>query len=118
LKRIIPLVIMMFILMSTTGCTVFKRTLDKKTNFSEELEAVNRYIAENSWDKAGESMANCMEKWYKIKPWMQLELDHDVINEIEARLVEMSAYLETEEKSSALAGIRVIINYWKDIGSK
>jgi len=112
------LLIVALILMITTGCTVFKRTLDKKLGFTQELETVDRYIGEESWDKAGESMTNCTTKWYKIKPWMQLELDHDVINEIESRLTELSAYLETEDKSSALAGIRVIINYWKDIGSK
>lgn len=109
---------MSILLLMSSGCTMFKGALDKRTGFSTELVAVKDFICEEDWEKAGESMTLCMQKWNRVKPWMQLELDHDVINEMETRLVELSAYLETEEKPAALADIYVIINYWDNAGSK
>ncbi len=115
-KKILYVIIL--VLLAGSGCTMFKSLLDKKMDFSSELAAVESFINDDNWENAEESLTQCMEKWVKIKPWMQLELDHDVINEIEKKLTELSAYLETKEKSSALANIRVVINYWEDIGSK
>lgn len=115
-KQILILMLLLTLLM--TGCTLFKKPLDKRTGFSAELDALDGLIAAESWEEAGESLTLCMEKWHKVKPWMQLELDHDVINEIEEKLNELSAYLETEEKPDALANIRAVRNIWGDIGSK
>lgn len=118
MKRANVLLTVLLVLVLMTGCTVFKGILDRKYGFAQELEDVNKYIMEDSWDKAGESLADCNRMWRKIKPWMQLEIDHDIINEIEEKLTELTAYLETMEKPAALAGIRFIINSWEDIGSK
>lgn len=115
-KQFLILIPLLFLLI--TGCTLFKKPLDKKTGFSAELDALDGLIAAEKWQEAGNSLLLCMEKWNKVKPWMQLELDHDVINEIEIRLNELSAYLETEEKPDALSNIRAVRNIWGDIGSK
>ncbi len=112
------LIIITLVILITSGCTMFKGALDKRTGFSSELANIEKYISDDNWEDAEKSMAQCMQKWEKIKPWLQLELDHDVVNEIEARMTELTAYLETEEKPTALANARVIINYWADIGSK
>lgn len=115
-KQTLILILLMFLII--TGCTLLKKPLDKKTGFSAELDALDGLIAAENWEEAGESLTVCMEKWNKIKPWMQLELDHDVVNEIEVRLNELSAYLETEEKPDALSNIRAVRNIWGDIGSR
>ncbi len=115
-KQSLILIPLLFLLI--TGCTLFKKPLDKKTGFSAELNALDGLIAAESWDEAGESLILCMDKWKIVKPWMQLELDHDVVNEIEEKLNELSAYLETEEKPDALAIVRTVRHIWGDIGSK
>lgn len=46
------------------------------------------------------------------------EVDHDIVNDIESELSALSAYIETGNKSMALASIRVIIDMWSDIGTK
>ena len=115
-KKFFTLILFLYLLM--TGCTLFKKPLDKKTGFSAELNALDSHVAADSWEEAEGSLILCLEKWKKVKPWMQLELDHDVINDIETRLTELTAYLETEEKPAALSNIRAIRNTWEDIGSK
>ncbi len=116
IKQILILIPLLMLLV--TGCTLFKKPLDRKTGFSAELDALDEHIAVENWEEAGKSLTSCMEKWRIVKPWMQLELDHDVINEIEVRLNELSAYLETEEKPDALSNVRAVRNIWGDIGSK
>ncbi len=112
------LILIPLLLLFVTGCTLFKKPLDRKTGFSAELDALDGLIAAENWEEAGESLTSCKQKWYIVKPWMQLELDHDVINEIELKLYELSAYLETEEKPDALSNVRAVRNIWGDIGSK
>lgn len=106
------------LILTTTGCSLLKKPMDKRTGFSTELTMLESYINDENWEKATESLSKCMMKWKKVKPWMQLEIDHDVINDIEAKFIELSAYSETEDKADALANTRVIISTWKDIGGK
>lgn len=101
-----------------SGCTLFKGPADKRTGFSESLSALEKAIAEENYDIAMESLRITAEKWEKVKPFMQIEVDHDIVNDIETELTALSAYIETENKSQSLASIRIIINMWSDIGSK
>lgn len=117
MKKIIFYTTLVLIL-TTTGCSLLKKPMDKRTGFSTELTMLESYINDENWEKATESLSKCMMKWKKVKPWMQLEIDHDVINDIEAKFIELSAYSETEDKADALANTRVIISTWKDIGGK
>lgn len=112
------LLLISLLLLLLSGCTLFKKPLDRRTGFSTELIALDGFIAAENWGDAEASLTLCLEKWEKVKPWMQLELDHDVINEIEIRLIELSAYLETEEKPTALSNVRAVQNLWEDAGSK
>lgn len=100
------------------ACTLFKGPADKKTGFSESLEALERAILDESYEKAGEYLTVSREKWKKVKPFMQIEVVHDIVNDIESEFEALSAYIETGNKSQALASIRIIINMWSDIGTK
>jgi len=115
-KQIFTFILFLYLLI--TGCTVFKKPLDKKTGFSAELNTLDSQIVAENWDEAEDSLISCLKKWKKVKPWMQLELDHDVINDIDIKLTELTAYLETEEKPAALSNIRAVKNIWDDIGAK
>jgi len=117
LKKLLFMLSLFFII-SSSGCSLFKSIADKKTGFSEEMTFLEKYIDAEKWDDAADALSRCTKKWKKIKPWMQLEIDHDVVNEIDKRFTEVTAYMETKEKPMSLAGVRVIINIWSDIGSK
>lgn len=112
------LYILPVILLLTTGCTLFKGAMDKKTGFSTELITLEGCLTDEQWQQAGESYSRCVSKWKSVKPWMQLEIDHDIVNDVDIRLAELSAYVETGDKPGALANIRVIIQTWENIGSK
>ena len=115
-KQGLLLISLLFLLLA--GCTLFKKPLDRRTGFSSELISLDSFIVSENWGDAGESLTLCLEKWERVKPWMQLWLDHDVINEIEIRLIEISAFLESKEKPSALSNVRAVQNLWEDAGSK
>lgn len=117
MKRAIFLIIS-FLIFSTAGCTLFKGPLDKRTGFSQSLSALEKAIVEENYETANERLTVSNEKWEKIKPFMQIEVDHDIVNDIESELTALSAYIETGNKSQSLASIRIIINMWSDIGTK
>jgi len=111
-------ILLLLLIVVLPGCSLFKNAADRKTGFSKELTCLEEYIAAEQWDSAAGAVDRCMEKWDKIRPWMQIEIDHDVIDEIDMKFTELTAYLETREKSMSLAATRVIVNIWADIGSK
>jgi len=109
---------MALIMILTSGCTLFKNPVDKRTGFSESLSAVEEAVTGENYDDAAEKLAVSMKKWERIKPFMQIEVDHDIVNDIESEFTALSAYIETRNKSLALASIRIIINMWSEIGTK
>lgn len=117
MKKAVLLIIPLLVF-TAAGCTLFKKPLDKRTGFSETLSSLEKAITEENYDMANESLAVSMEKWKMIKPFMQVEVDHDIVNDIESEMVALSAYIETGDKSQALASVRIIINMWSDIGTK
>lgn len=111
-------IILVLLVFTTAGCTLFKEPLDKKTGFSESLSVLEKEINDENYNNASESLLISIEKWERVKPFMQVEVDHDIVNDIESELTALSAYIETENKSLALASVRIIINMWSDIGTK
>jgi len=116
LKKTVILVPILVI--AVTGCTLLKGPADRKTGFSDSLAVLEKAIAEENYGTAYEYLEITKEKWKKVKPFMQIEVDHDIVNDIESELSALSAYIETGNKSMALASIRVIIDMWSDIGTK
>ena len=56
--------------------------------------------------------------WIKIKPFFQIELDHDYINEMDIEFKRLEAYIETKEKADSLASVYEIIEFWDSLGKK
>lgn len=117
-KKTAFLLIILILIILISRCTLLKKPVDNKTGFSQSLVMLEKAISEENYDIADGILIDSMGRWKKVKPFMQVEIDHDVVNEIESELVALTAYLEAKDKSSALASIRVVINMWTDIGSK
>jgi hypothetical protein len=47
---------------------------------------------------------------------MQIDIDHDYVNNIENNFVLLKAYIESQEKTHSLATILLIQEDWKNIG--
>lgn len=113
-KFIILVTLILFIL---CACDPIRRPIDNKTGFSKYLKETENYIRIEDWQNAQNSMENANNIWKKLKPVLQLDIDHDYVNIIESNFVLLRAYIETKEKSDSLAMILLIQEDWKNIGS-
>jgi len=81
------------------------------------LRATEENIRSEDWDRAKKSLSASVAAWKRIKPYLQLDIDHDYVNDIEANFVLLGGYLESGEKPHSLALILLIQNTWENIGS-
>jgi hypothetical protein len=81
------------------------------------LRATETKIRSEDWEGALNSLMDSKTTWKRIKPYLQLDIDHDYINDIEANFTLLGGYIETREKSHSLALILLIQDTWGNIGS-
>lgn len=98
-------------------CAPLRRPLDAHSGFSAHLKATEEGIRNQDWDGALEGLEASVAAWKGIKPYLQLDIDHDYVNDIEANFVLLRGYIESEEKSHSLALILLIQDTWENIGS-
>jgi hypothetical protein len=118
MKKTIFVIIIFYISLCTLcSCELIRKPLDRKVGFSNNLKEVENYIQNKDWQSALSSLENADRAWNKIKPILQIDVDHDYVNVIENNFVLLKAYVESKEKPDALAIIRLIQEDWKNIGS-
>jgi len=107
----------MFLMLSVflSSCTLFIGSIDKKNGFSEHLDAMENHIRDNNWEKALVEREEAFKVWQRIKPLLQLDVDHDYVNDIEDYFVMLGAYLETQNKSQSLAMVYLIRETWDNL---
>lgn len=99
-----------------SSCTLFAVRIDRKTGFTESLSGVENHIRADNWDQALSNRDEAFEIWHRIKPLLQIDVDHDYVNLIEDYFIMLRAYLETRDKSQALAMLLLIKDTWENIG--
>ena len=72
-------------------------------------------IRQEDWEKAQDNLAKSEQIWKEIKPFLQIDIDHDYVNEIEDRFTLLKGYIDTEDKSNSVAIILSIQNIWENI---
>jgi len=110
IKKILLTILLIVTLLLSASCTLLTKPLDHRTGFSNYLAQVENNIQAEEWDQAKIA-------WKELKPLMQLDVDHDYINNIEDDFIKLDAYLDTKDKSNSLASILLIKNTWENIGS-
>lgn len=108
--------ITLILLFSFVTCSCLSGTLDKKSSFSKYLQETEDDIRKEEWVHAAESLQKSQKAWKGIKPLLQLDIDHDYVNDIETDFVKLEVYLEGKEKNEALVTILVIRRNWDNIG--
>ena len=99
------------------SCTFMMKPLDKNIGFSAQLNQLEDDIRSESWAQAEEELEEAKEAWVKIKPWIQIDIDHDYVHELEENLTRLEGYIATEVKSEALATMLMIHETWDDMQS-
>ncbi len=117
IKRIIYFIMIAALLTSTCACALLKKPIDNRTGFSNHLKQTEDYIRNEDWNNAKTSLEDSKKAWKKLKPMLQVDIDHDYVNSIENDFTKLSGYIDTSEKSDSLATILLIQDTWDNIGS-
>ena len=99
-----------------SSCTILVEHIDKNTHFSEQVSSIESAIRSESWEQANESLSAAKKAWKRLKPVIQIDIDHDYIHVIEDNIAELKAYIDTKQKPDALAKVLLIQETWEDIG--
>mgnify|MGYP000883704151 FL=1 len=110
-------VLIIVLVIQLCSCAPLRRPIDSRFGFSAGLKVTETNIRNEDWDRALSSLDDSLATWKRIKPYLQLDIDHDYINDIEAGFVLLKGYLECGEKSHSLALILLIQDIWENIGS-
>lgn len=117
LKRILYILIIAGILSNTCSCALLQKPIDKRTGFSSSLKQTEDHIRNEDWEKAKISLEDAKKIWKKVKPLLQVDIDHDYINAMEEDFVKLDGYIDTKEKADSLATILLVQDTWENIGS-
>lgn len=116
-KQFTFFILIVTVLATICSCTLLTKPLDKNTHFSEQLSKLESTIQNKNWEQADENLEVAKKAWKKLKPLLQIDIDHDYVHEIEENLAKLEAYIETEEQPDALAHLLLIQETWEDIES-
>lgn len=105
------------VLAALCSCTLAVKPLDRSSHFSERLLQLESSIRSENWEQAGESLEAAKKAWKSLKPWLQIDIDHDYVHEIEENLAKIEAFIDTEEKPDALANLLMLKETWEDMES-
>jgi hypothetical protein len=116
IKKIILTMLLIGMVVVTCSCSLLTKPLDRHTGFSEHLTQVENNIRKEDWSQAKTSLEESKESWKRLKPLMQLDIDHDYIKDIEDGFIKLDGFLETKDKSNSLVSILLIEGTWENIG--
>jgi len=117
IKKFLVIVILVGILISACSCTLLRKPIDNRSGFSNHLKQTEGYIRNEDWQKAKSSLEDSKKAWKKIKPLLQIDIDHDYVNDIEEDFIKLDGYIEVKEKPDSLVTILLIQDIWDNIGS-
>ena len=107
---------LLFVLLGSSACEAVRKPLDNRTNFSKYLNETEQNIRQEQWATALNSMEKSQKAWSKLKPVIQIDIDHDYVNDIENNFCMLKGYIETEGKTDSLATILLLQSLWQNIG--
>lgn len=100
-----------------SSCSWFKGPLEQRTGFFHALQRTENLVRRDEWKSAWVSYRFTYKQWRKIKPFLQIDIDHDYVNAVQERFALLKGYILTREKSEALASIFIIEETWENIGA-
>lgn len=117
IKKLLYMTMPVLILLSMCSCALFQGSVDKRTGFSDLLRQTEDNIRKEDWTKAGESLEASQKTWERLKPFLQIDIDHDYVNDIESDFIRLEGYIEAREKGNSLSSILLVKDTWENIGT-
>lgn len=117
IKTIVIAILLSSTLIALSACTLLTKPLDNRMGFSKHLEQVENNIRNEDWQQAKTSLEDSKLAWKKLKPFIQVEIDHDYVKDIEDGFTKLDGYLDTQDRSNALVSILLIESTWENIAS-
>lgn len=101
----------------TPSCALLRQSLDRMSGFSHYLKQTESFVRRENWSQAVNHSQKANKAWYRVKPYLQIDIDHDYINAIEDDFTRLRAYIESRDKADSLSSIFLIRSNWRNIGS-
>jgi hypothetical protein len=117
MKKTFYLILIAVVLLFTCSCALLQKPIDNRTGFSNHLKQTENNIRSEEWEKAKSSLDECIKAWKKVKPLLQIDIDHDYVNSMEEDFIKLDGYIDCKEKADSLATILLVEDTWKNIGS-
>lgn len=114
-KDLLLLTIVLTCAILVGSCALFREQLDKMSGFSSYLKETEIQIRMDDWQGAETSLNKAMQAWWRVKPYLQVDIDHDY--DIETGFMQLRGYIATQTKADSLALIILLQDNWRNIGS-
>lgn len=116
LKKGVLTAVLLSILLLSCSCTLLTKPLDNRTGFTSALAQVETSIKNDDWQQAKASLETSKKAWKKMKPLLQVDIDHDYIKDIEDGFVKLDGYVATKDKPNSLVAVLLVKHTWGNIG--
>ena len=80
-------------------CTSSK-PIDNRTGFSSHLKETEKFIWSENWERQ-KLVLMIQENLKQLKPMLQIDIDHDYVNNIEESFVKLDGYIDAGEKGNS-----------------
>lgn len=117
MKKFVLFLLLLGCTITFSSCALFRQPLDKTSGFSNYLKETERHIRKDDWHGAAISLQKATKAWKRIKPYLQIDIDHDYVNDIEGDFIRLRGNIETKEKPNSLSLILLLQDNWRNIGS-
>lgn len=109
--------LLLFMPIILSACSWFRGSLDRQTGFYKHLKQVEASIRQEDWSEAKKSYIEARKAWSKVKPFLQIDIDHDYVNDLQSNFVLLKGNLEAQNQANSLALILLIQDTWDSMGT-
>jgi hypothetical protein len=99
------------------SCALLRQTLDKMSGISRYLKQTEAHIRNEEWQNAAASLRKSIKAWYRIKPYFQIDINHNYVKDIENDFIRLRGTIQTRQKPDSTVLILVLEDNWREIGS-
>ena len=108
----IPLLVLASFVVIMNSGDILKKPMTTEDDFPYYLQEVEQAITREDWHAAQTHSANLSTAWDKVSPRIQFSVDKDEMKAIEVGLSRLQAFLQAQDRGSALATAAEIREHW------
>ena len=108
IKKILFIILIICFVINICSCTLLQKPIGNRTGFTNHLNETEKSIRSEDWEKAKVSLDESKKAWKKVKPLLQIDIDHDYVNRIEEDFIKLDGYIDTKEKANSLSTIFLV----------